>query len=44
MPDEEEYKEKLLDVMVNAEGKTAYGPVVNFNGMPIDKNSAQGYV
>ena len=40
MTDEEEYTEEILEVMVNAEGETPYGPIVNYNGQPINKNSA----
>ena len=44
MPDEDEYTEKLLDVMVNAEGEQPYGPVVNYNGMPLNKNSGHKFL
>ena len=44
MPDEDEYTEELLDVMVNAEGEQPYGPVVNYNGMPLNKNSGHNFL
>ena len=44
MPDEDEYTEELLEVMVNSEGEQPYGPVVNYNGQPINKNSAHNFL
>ena len=43
MPDDDEYTEKLLEVMVNHEGEQPYGPVVNYNGKPFNKNSAHKF-
>lgn len=43
MPDDDEYTEGLLEVMIEAQGETPYGPIVNYNGKPFNKNSAHKF-
>ena len=44
MPDEDEYTEELIEVMVDNEGEQPYGPVVNYNNQPFNKNSARNFL
>ena len=44
MPVSEEYREELLEVMVDAEGEETYGNIINVDGMPINKRSAQEFI